>query len=244
MHGKVLLICPTSQAKWPATQWHDGQISRHAQNRVKGSLLVSRMRCSALLAKRSIVRYSASRSRPTMDPGRGVRESNIANVKSQTALESIFARARTHKFRRCPLRSDTDRVCAIAANVAMGHLRSCLSTATTINAASLGLFSVSVLTDRRDFLHHIAYGEARRLRAPSLRRHQDRPAKLSPNIDRPLFESARAASSWSTSQCSANTRPRCAQYRGLSSFSAVRCRRSGRGRSRNRLRPRSHPAHI
>src|SRR4029077_13491435 len=43
------------------------------------------------------------------------------------------------------------------------------------------------------------------LRAPPLRRHQDRSAKLSPNIGRPLFESARAASSWSTSQCSANT---------------------------------------
>src|SRR5260370_15695190 len=31
------------------------------------------------------------------------------------------------------------------------------------------------------------------------------PVKLSPNIGRPLFDSARAASSWRTSQCSANT---------------------------------------
>src|SRR6266478_4152217 len=34
---------------------------------------------------------------------------------------------------------------------------------------------------------------------------RDQSAKLSPNIDRPLFDSERAASSWRTSQCSANT---------------------------------------
>src|SRR5260370_4012137 len=34
---------------------------------------------------------------------------------------------------------------------------------------------------------------------------RDQSAKLSPNIGRPLFDSARAASSWTTSQCSANT---------------------------------------
>src|SRR3979411_2726705 len=34
---------------------------------------------------------------------------------------------------------------------------------------------------------------------------EDQPVKLSPNIGRPLFDSARAASSWRTSQCSVNT---------------------------------------
>jgi hypothetical protein len=34
---------------------------------------------------------------------------------------------------------------------------------------------------------------------------EDQSVKLSPNIGRPLFDSARAASSWRTSQCSANT---------------------------------------
>jgi hypothetical protein len=43
--GKVLLICPTSQAKLPATQWHDGQISSRERNAVKDDLLVSRTRC-------------------------------------------------------------------------------------------------------------------------------------------------------------------------------------------------------
>ena len=32
---KVLLICPTSQAKMPATHWHDGQITWLAQIDVK-----------------------------------------------------------------------------------------------------------------------------------------------------------------------------------------------------------------
>jgi len=35
-HGtreKVLVICPTSQAKMRATDWHDGQISRHSRSR-------------------------------------------------------------------------------------------------------------------------------------------------------------------------------------------------------------------
>ena len=33
--GGMPVICPTSQAKWPATRWRDGQITRATQNPVK-----------------------------------------------------------------------------------------------------------------------------------------------------------------------------------------------------------------
>src|SRR5579872_1014146 len=42
--GKMLLICPTSQAELPATKWHDGQITSCARNRVKRNLLVASAR--------------------------------------------------------------------------------------------------------------------------------------------------------------------------------------------------------
>jgi hypothetical protein len=35
MCGNLLVICPTSQAKMPATHWHDGQIRRDCENPVK-----------------------------------------------------------------------------------------------------------------------------------------------------------------------------------------------------------------
>jgi hypothetical protein len=35
MREEVPVICPTSQAKMSATNWHDGQISRDMQGSVK-----------------------------------------------------------------------------------------------------------------------------------------------------------------------------------------------------------------
>jgi hypothetical protein len=45
----VLVICPTSQVKLPATQWHDGQITSRRRNAVKQFSRVQ-MRCSVLPA--------------------------------------------------------------------------------------------------------------------------------------------------------------------------------------------------
>ncbi len=47
-HGtreEVPVICPSTQAKVPATIWHDGQITTRAQIAVKRNLLLSRTRC-------------------------------------------------------------------------------------------------------------------------------------------------------------------------------------------------------
>jgi len=45
MRKEVPVICPPSQAKVPATIWHDGQITTRAQIAVKRNLLLSRTRC-------------------------------------------------------------------------------------------------------------------------------------------------------------------------------------------------------
>src|SRR5579864_9160448 len=57
--GNLPVICPSSQAKLPATFWHDGQITCRAQNAVKRNLLLY----GAVIASRpGFTRESANRA--------------------------------------------------------------------------------------------------------------------------------------------------------------------------------------
>jgi hypothetical protein len=52
----VLVICPTSQAKMPAANWHDGQISWNCENPVKSRAIATSLRIPDAVLRAALLR--------------------------------------------------------------------------------------------------------------------------------------------------------------------------------------------